>query len=314
MFNKNTSNTFGHFSIDRLFFILSLLVLLYFVFSTFGFSGDVKDRVNYEMTFENMNDFESVWDIFFGSSILYGLFLIFGSTSFALSIYSMVFLILKIFFIKKIFDGWIFVFLYLIKFAFVIDIILLKESLTLLLILFSISTLNIIGRKFYFTLAFFTHISALSLFLIELKKMSISTIVLALGAIGAYFFISNSLNDFSYLNYFLLKSDGYYLELNSKSSFLISNPIFWVGVILMVFSIYIKKFNSRILCTQLFSVFMGLLHPILGVPAFRFWQFSSFADLLCLKYLNSNKILLIYILPNLLLFFYSAVYLKNFLN
>jgi hypothetical protein len=300
---------------ERLFVVLSFGVLIYFVLSTFGFLGEVKDRANYEMTFDNMNAFESFWGVFFGSSILYGLFLLFGASAIALSIYSMIFLVLKIVLIKRIFKSWIFIFIYLIKFAFVVDMILLKESLALVMALLAIVSLSAMRRYFFLMLAFYAHISVVTLILIALKKgndFNIFAIFLMVSIV--YLLTLKGDFDFAYFYYFIVKYDSYEVELNDNKSFVIGNPIFWTGAILAACSVYERKYDIRVLFTQLISIFAGFMHPIIGVPAFRFWQFSSFVDLFSLSYLSSRFLIILYTVPNFIFFIYAAVYQRNFLN
>lgn len=301
---------------ERLFFVSSIIVVLYFLFSTFGFLGEVKDRYNYERTFENMNEHEGYLGLFFGSSVFHGLIYNFGFSSNILSIYSLVFLGLKILLIRKIFKSWAYVFLYLIKFAFIIDMILLKESLALLCVLAAIVCVNSIGRYFYLIIAFFTHISVISLFLLAFKKINniiLIPIFLMFGGV-IVLYITPNIENIPYAHYFVSKLDAYRLDSQIGGSFLITNPIFWTGVMLIIYSIYHRKYNYNILFTQIFGVLMGFMHPIYGAPAFRFWQISSFADMFGLRQFGSRVVLIFYILPNFLLFLYGPVYLRNFLN
>lgn len=313
MFDPKISGNVNYSVFNRVFFILSVVVLMYFMVATFGFIGDVKDRTNYEMTFLNMNEFESNWSLFFGSSILYGLLWIFGVSSSILSACSVIFLIAKIILIKRFLNSWVYVFIYLIKFAFTIDLILLKESLALFFVLFAIFSARVLTRSFFSVLAIFTHISALSIFLLVIKsRMEICFLIVLIFCGLIYFYYSADFLDFVFINYIFSKTNSYFSE--SKNSFLISNPIFWMGIILAAYALYRDKYNSRILIIQLFSIAMGFFHPLLGIIGFRFWQFSSFVDLLSLSLLGSRLFTLLYILPNLLFFLYGAVYLRNFVD
>jgi hypothetical protein len=308
---KKNSRTF-----DNLFFIASIFIIFYFIVATFGFLGEVKDRSNYISTFENLNGIDNYWDIFFGSSIFYGLIFLLGISSHSLSFLSVVFLIIKIYLIKKIFKLWAFVFLYLIKFAFVIDLILLKESLSLLLVLLAFVLLNGMRRNIFLALAFFTHISSISLLFLFYNKIKFNKFfifyLLFFSSVFLYLFLGVS--ELKYLHYFASKIEGYILNAEINDSFLIGNPIFWVGVILALYSVYQKKINPQILYTQFFSIIIGFLHPIVGVPAFRLWQFSSFVDLFSINHMQSIKVMILYMLPNFLFFIYGPIYLRNFVN
>ena len=157
---------------ETLFMVFSVLLYIYFVIATFGFFGEVKDRSNYYLTFENLNS-ASLFTIFTGSSILIGLFSVFGNGFGMLSIYSIVFLTLKLHLLKKIFNSWAFIFLYFVKFAFVIDLILLKESLGILFILFAYSSRHKIIKYLYILTAALSHMSVVPLAFLKIEKTAL---------------------------------------------------------------------------------------------------------------------------------------------
>lgn len=295
---------------ESLYMIFSILLYIYFLIATFGTFGEVKDRSNYYLTFDYLNNYSSQLKLLTGSSFLYGIFSFFGNSFLMLSIYSIIFLTAKLFLLKKILGSWAFILLYLVKFAFVIDLILLKESLGLLLILFSYYSKNRILSYVYIFLALLSHLSVTLLSLIRIGKV-VLFIILPLLLI----FVIYTFSEISIIYYYLDKINFY----NSNGdSFLYQNPIFWMSTILLFYSfahlIWFGKYRLKLLAIQFAVFIVGLLHPLMGIPAFRIWQVGSFADLLALKYLNSKILFALYLTVNLLFLLYGTIFLQGYLN
>lgn len=291
----------------------SILLFLYFIVATFETFGAVKDRGNYNLTFENLNNFSSPLQLLTGSSLLYGIFSFFGNSYAILSFYSILFLSAKLILLKKIFNSWGFVLLYLVKFAFVVDLILLKESLGLLLVLFAYYTRYKALRYMYILMGLLSHLSILPLASLKIGKLFIIMII----SIVLIFFIFN-ISEISLIYYYFDKFNSYNVESGLGESFLYQNPIFWMSTIVLLWSIgYLirfRRFRLRVLLIQMVVFLFGLLHPVIGIPSFRLWQVGSFVDLIALRYLNSKILFAIYLLVNSLFLVYATIILRGYLN
>ena len=298
---------------ETLYMFFSILLFLYFVVATFETFGAVKDRGNYNLTFENFNNFSSTLQLLTGSSLLYGIFSFFGNSYAMLSFYSILFLSAKLILLKKIFHSWGFVLLYLVKFAFVVDLILLKESLGLLLVLFAYHSRHKVLRYMYIFMGLLTHLSITPLVSLKIGRLSIIMIISIFLVFSIY-----SSSEISLIYYYFDKFNSYNAESDLGESFLYQNPIFWMSTIVLLWSlghlIRFRRFRPRVLLIQLVVFLFGLLHPVIGVPGFRLWQVGSFIDLIALRYLNSKILFAIYLLVNLLFLIYGTIILRGYLN
>ena len=296
--------------LETLYMIFSIMLFAYFIVATFDIFGEVKDRTNYHNTFNYLNEYSSQLQLLSGSSILYGIFSIFGNSYLMLSIYSIIFLTLKLILLKKIFHSWAFVLLYMVKFAFVIDLILLKESLGLLLVLYAYNSRKLFLSYLYILLAILSHLSITLLTFFRMGKFFIFLVSSIL-----IFFVAYGSGDIYLVYYYLNKLIFYSID---GESFIYQNPIFWMSTILLFCSlaylIKTNKYRLRVLLIQIAVFIIGLLHPLVGIPAFRLWQVGSFVDLFALKYLNSKKLFTIYLLVNSLFLVYGTIYLRGYLN
>lgn len=296
--------------LETIYMIFSIMLFAYFVVASFEVFGDVKDRANYYRSFDNLNNYSNPLQLLSGSSILYGIFFVFGNSFLALSIFAIIFLTLKLILLKKIFHSWAFILLYMVKFAFVIDLILLKESLALLLILYAYHSRKKILNYLYIFLAFLSHLSISLLLLLRMSKL----VIFLVFSIFIVFTVIGS-SEISLVYYYLNKLNFYSVD---GESFIYQNPIFWMSTILLLWSlahlIKTSKYRLRVLLIQIAVFAIGLLHPLIGIPAFRMWQVGSFIDLFALKYLNSKLLFTIYLLLNSLFLVYGTIYLKGYLD
>lgn len=294
---------------ETIYMICSLLLYLYFLVATFGAFGEVKDRSNYNETFDNLVAFSSELQLITGSSLLYGVFSIFGDSYLMLSIYSAIFFTIKIFLLRNIFRRWSLVFLYLVKFAFVIDLILLKESLALLFILAAYSSRHLILRYVYFLVALLSHLSVALLAVIKIEKR---TLLIIAAIVTAVTILSSS--EIEVVLYYLDKLKTYNVD---TESFLYENPIFWMSAILLFCSLssFIRsgKGHLTVIAAQTAVFVVGLLHPVIGVPAFRIWQVGSFVDLIALRTLHNKLVFAIYLFVNLSFMIYGTIILRGYL-
>ena len=159
-------------------------------------------------------------------------------------------------------------------------------------------------------MALLSHLSVTLLNLIRIGKV-VLFIILPLLLI----FVIYTFSEISIIYYYLDKINFY----NSNGdSFLYQNPIFWMSTILLFYSfahlIWFGKYRLKLLAIQFAVFIVGLLHPLMGIPAFRIWQVGSFADLLALKYLNSKILFALYLTVNLLFLLYGTIFLQGYLN